>query len=195
MSERISFHIVYRNARSSGRRHNLLDSICYQPVRGVSLMSYWLTRFPLPPSENERLAHRRGQGSMFNSKVWKQFLNTVDMYQLQNQLRLEALSGELKKSLAQGFVLSVDCYFVFYSDRVFYKPSMKVKQLDPDNRLKGALDGLARILDIDDKYFFAGHREKVITHQEAEECTMVRIATHKVRTISQIRMIANQRGF
>lgn len=85
----------------------------------------------------------------------------------------------------QSFALRVDCYFVFHVERIF-TVNGKLERLDADNRLKPARDAIATLLDLDDKYFFAGLCEKVTTRSKESECTLIRIEQMIPRTLEQI---------
>lgn len=77
-----------------------------------------------------------------------------------------------------GLVLRVDCYFSLEGRRL--------KVCDPDNFLKACLDGISRLLNIDDKYFYGGHREKVRCMPGEQERTIVCIQTVKSRTSQDV---------
>lgn len=145
--------------------------------------AFWLTTFPLAPSVNRWLNSNK-KGQFYKSKVWRSYRSQTDWYWLQHKKSLDALAQKLKSKVRAGARLRVDCYFVFHVERIH--------RVDPDNFLKATLDALATILGIDDSMFYAGHREKVTTADEDEECAMIRIATMKPRTKAEIRAIVDQ---
>jgi Holliday junction resolvase RusA-like endonuclease len=150
----------------------------------------------MPPSANTRLMRARNHRGLILTPEWRAYKDTIDLYKLQHAMRFDRLSVVLKSQLAKGFVLSVECFFVFHVEQLITLPKNgtvgKVQSNDADNRLKGCLDGLAKVLDLDDKYFFAVHSEKILTRDRAEECAMVRIRPTQIKTVDLIRKMITE---
>ena len=66
----------------------------------------------------------------------------------------------------------------------------RTKPIDADNRLKPCLDAISRILDLDDRFFFASSCEKVfVPSKELKECSVIKITPMMPRTAPEIRAL------
>lgn len=154
----------------------------------------WLAGCPLPPSVNEYLMVIRGR--LVKSPVHREYTGKWQMWALRNRATFEPIKAHLHDIVKRMEVLKrpvafqVDCFFAFEHSRIFTLNG-KIQQLDANNRLKPALDGLVSVLDIDDKYFFAGNCEKISTPTKDSECSMMRIVPMKPRTLQEVRSIMN----
>jgi hypothetical protein len=63
-------------------------------------------------------------------------------------------------------------YFVFTRDRLVSKKDT-IKKLDSSNRLKASLDGLSKILDVDDCRFITGSYHKVYCRFPQDEQVII----------------------
>lgn len=170
-------------------------------------MVIWIDKFPLSPSVNTANVPVAGQkvrslktgkvyhrGRMFKSAEHVNYMKRCEAWSLINKNALDKIITALKsykaKCEAAGvtFGLEIDCYFVFHVERIVTK-SGQAQELDVDNRLKPCLDALKKALTLDDRYFFAGHYEKVTTHTKDLECVMIRIKPTTRRNLTQIRQL------
>ncbi len=170
----------------------------------------WIQGFPLAPSVNEYLIPVPGKwaitkngrqyqkGRFVKSKVHRNFLDQCYLWRSLNLTafnRIHTLLHNAHKHAGNTFALRVDCFFVFHVERIF-TVNGKIEQLDADNRLKPTRDALATLLDLDDKFFFAGLCEKVTTPKESNQCAIIRIEQMIPRTLDQVKaqMAMEQRG-
>lgn len=104
------------------------------------------------------------------------------------QIRDEMISlVEDARQNKERLAFKVDTYFAFEDNRLWTVNNLP-QQLDADNRLKPCRDALAKLLKIDDKYFFSGFFEKVSANKKDEECTIIRISLQKARTLQNLKM-------
>lgn len=149
-------------------------------------MATWLFNFPMPPSANSRLT--LGAGRFVKSKSHRVFRDLCHLWALQNRSDFEPIRDELIMLTRQmkekhGFAaFRVDVYFAFTDS--------SIKTADTDNRMKALYDGLAAILEIDDRHFYAGNCEKVMTTSKEQECSVIRIEPMRPRTLTEIRALA-----
>lgn len=149
--------------------------------------SCWIINFPLPPSVNSYLTPIvvKGRGRLVKSKIHRQFMEDCHIYRLRNHVQVRKMEDALKNLKLQceqegrTFALRVDAYFVFHVERI--------QANDANNRLKPVLDGLVRILDVDDRFYYAGECEKIITTQRNLECAIIRISPMTPRTLEQLK--------
>lgn len=169
-------------------------------------MAIWIAYFPLPPSQNDALmavvgrqsTNKKGKkyykGRMVKTAHHRKYIEQCLLWSRQNQESLNKVISCLLKhkkeieSSGRVFALRVDAYFVFHVERIITEHN-KSHALDVDNRLKPCLDGLKKVLGIDDKYFYASNCEKVVTPLKEEECTMIRIELTKVKTLDQVKQM------
>lgn len=90
------------------------------------------------------------------------------------------MAAQVQSWVSRGSTVRVDLYFIFKKERLFSKIG-DVKRLDVDNRLKPCLDQLSKITGVDDKYFFAGWREKLWTLSSEKEQTLIVLKEHNQR--------------
>lgn len=166
-------------------------------------MSIWFAKFPLSPSVNDSLMpipmkKMKKDGSTYmgagftSTAVMKQFKVLVQLYKNRHAEDLKPLKKQLKGWVDEGYVLQIDCFFVFHDDRVFSTPNKKVLRIDANNRLKGQLDAVSTVVGIDDSYFFSGNCEKVTSSKKEDECAIIKISPMKPRTIEQIKKMIYQ---
>lgn len=166
----------------------------------------WLANFPLPPSVNEYLMPVSGgwsvskkgrayqKGRWVKTKEHTDYMKRCELWALANKRGFtdakEKLKEEVRKATLEKkrIAFRVDTYFAFENSRIWTVNNLP-QQLDADNRLKPCRDALAKILEIDDKYFFSGFFEKVTTTNKNEECTILRIETMYPRTLEDIKKV------
>lgn len=155
----------------------------------------WLDNFPLPPSVNTHLFAYRGR--LVKSRQHTQYRDHCWLWASTNQSAFSHIKSKLVKLKSemeankQPFALCVDSFIVFHVEQVL-TVNNKCQGIDADNFRKALLDGLAAILDIDDKHFFAGHCEKVTTQSKELRCAILRIAPMKPRTLEEIQKLMRQ---
>ncbi|CAB4149777.1 Crossover junction endodeoxyribonuclease, RusA-like [uncultured Caudovirales phage] len=164
----------------------------------------WLVNFPLPPSVNEYLMPVAGRwsidkkgksyrkGHFVKTKLHSDYLDRCKRWRMQHKTAWEKIQYELihMQDLArlgrQPFALRVDCFFAFEHSRLWTQTG-EVQSIDSDNRLKPCRDALAKLLGIDDKYFFSGFFEKVSTRSKELECSILRISQMTPRTLDDLK--------
>lgn len=168
----------------------------------------WIDRFPLPPSVNEYLMPVAGRwttdkkGRSYRKGRWvktdlhRKYVDACWIWARTNRIAFDTVQSkilDMKKDCefrGKPFALRVDCWFVFHVERVFTEAGLP-HRIDSDNRLKPCRDALAEILGIDDKYFFAGHCEKVTTRSKELECSIIRVVQMTPRTLEEIKALMN----
>ncbi len=98
---------------------------------------------------------------------------------------------EMKDALEKHqkpFALQVDCYFAFHLSRVLTLKN-HAQKLDTDNFMKAAIDGLVKVIGIDDKYYFSCGAQKVTVDSNQRECALLRITPMKPRTLTDIQAL------
>lgn len=169
----------------------------------------WIEKLPLPPSANEMYETRafrkkkisKKTGDIYTGIVTSKYKSdSLTIFQLQckdfrnrNLSKVYQIREILMKWISQGFVLRVDSWFAFEHSRIWTKDGQP-QVLDADNRRKALQDGLATILDIDDKWFFSGNVEKVTTTSKDYEQCLIRITPVKARTLQEIQNLKNEVG-
>lgn len=166
----------------------------------------WLTNFPLPPSVNEYLMPIAGgwatsktgktyrKGRWVKTKIHTDYVKHCELWAKKNAQGFNSISNDLKKAVMEArenkkrICFRVDAYFIFHEPRIWTVNNIP-EQLDADNRLKPCRDALAKILDIDDKYFFSGFFEKVTAPSKDQECTFIRITETIPKDIQDIRSL------
>lgn len=145
--------------------------------------------FPLPPSANTHLVPARGR--LIKSSTHRDYAKQCEIWRLANLTFVREASqalNEIKVALEKHkkvFALQVDCYFVFEHKRLFTVHN-KVQQLDCNNRIKPVLDGLVKVLGIDDKHYFSGASEKISAQSKHDERTVIRITPMSPRTLADL---------
>lgn len=149
----------------------------------------WLVNFPLPPSVNQLYQPFRGR--MVKTKHHRQYIDLCILWGRSNQKAVTDISMKLRHMKLEAemqkvrFCLEVHCMFAFEQSRLF-TVNNKNEQLDADNRLKPCLDGLKEVLGIDDKIYFRASSEKVTTYSKESECTIIKIAQMRPRTLAEL---------
>lgn len=135
-------------------------------------------QFPMSISVNKSHAVRtiKGSARITKTKDGRLFDQEVAIWMLKNTHKLQKAKDEIKLALNQGYQLKLMLYFCFSHEQLWTKDG-RVKRLDTNNRVKAAVDGIAKALDIDDSVFFAEEHEKVETDEEPH--IMVAIGTFK----------------
>lgn len=150
----------------------------------------------MPPSVNQMWASVRGR--LIKSAKGRQYEMSCHKFKAQNMDQIREIKSFCSEIIKSGMQITVDCYFVFPKDKVFSKTNDKktgraigdIKKIDVDNRLKPLLDELSKMLEIDDKHFFSGWREKTWSNQKElsgdEGKVLVTISSHKPRHVNEL---------
>lgn len=156
--------------------------------------SIYITDFPLPPSSNNIY-----RDVVFNRKAIRVPTAELKAYKRDANLWAEKQGREkileygrhIHSAIKQGFVVSVDCYFIFDRTRIWTLPTNKknpnaAKKMDTTNRLKVPHDCFAEIVKCDDSYFFMGWYEKVERAPEDYERTVMVFNFRKPRSSNEL---------
>jgi hypothetical protein len=136
-----------------------------------------LKNFPMSPSVNATHAVRSYGGSarILKTQEGRLFDKQVEIWILRNQQLLHKIKPEIESAMKES-QLKVMLYYCFNHSQLWTKDN-RVKQLDTNNRIKPALDGISRAIGIDDRHIFAEEHEKVETDENPH--IMVAIGLHK----------------
>lgn len=113
--------------------------------------------FPLPPSANELYANIPGRGRI-KTEALKSFEAEVHYWSMKNQ-HLLLPARELCQSIGPGCFIRLHKFFYFRPHKILTK-SGEPRKNDTSNRIKALEDVLAKLLGIDDKWFWAGNYDK-----------------------------------
>lgn len=119
----------------------------------------------MPPSQNKIYRNLNVIGRLGRAKTreYNDWLSEMDVWAYSNPSIKKCravLQGIVNQNM--GLYVSVDLFFNHSS--IFCKDG-RPRRNDTANRLKALHDGLSRILDIDDKYFWAGSFNKSATEK------------------------------
>lgn len=108
-----------------------------------------LKRLPISPSAN---AYYNPVGGQFKKSVAaRKFASEIELYKLKHFRSCEEINVVLDLAIKQGMCWGVDLMFCF-AKHLLYTKKNEIKQRDLDNKIKGTIDGLVKIIGIDDKY-------------------------------------------
>lgn len=144
-----------------------------------------INNFPFPPSVNEMYeSHIKYIKTKSGKKIAKtyrrrsieleSFYERCYLFKARNRINFEIITKQVNDWLSNGKVLKLDIEVLVEKSRVFTVQGVP-KQFDADNRAKAVLDGLSKILGIDDKYVFSVSIEKVTCSQKDMECAQIKI--------------------
>lgn len=157
-----------------------------------------INNLPFPVSVNDMYAPKYkwkvGKGGkkyrttyMSRSDVLEGFYERCYLFRNMNKSQFDLLSSKLIGAINNGSVLKVDIFLVVEHSRVYTKEG-KVKQLDSDNFTKSCLDGLCKILGIDDKWIFSSSIEKVTCERKESECAIIKIQTTTPKSLKSLEL-------
>jgi hypothetical protein len=106
------------------------------------------------------------RGRIIKTKEGRLFDLDVAQYLSVNQKDLLEVSNAVAGWVNSGKYLDVTCAFSFKQDQVFWKLKGTLRPLDTNNRIKPTLDGLSRIINVNDTYFITNHITKNISFKE-----------------------------
>ena len=133
----------------------------------------------MPPSANRQLMWSN-QRRFMKSKEARVFDNQVRLFGIVNRVRLDQFTTALHIWIEGGWLLQVDCFFIFDKQKLLTKKG-EVKQRDSNNYLKATLDGLVKCIAIDDKYFVSGFYEKLWKCSEKDDNVILKISPTMMR--------------
>lgn len=122
-----------------------------------------LTGFPMPPTSNNMYRTGRlhsGKIGRFKSADTRRWEADVANWALKHSADLIRIRGWIRSEVTLGKVLDVHTRFWFHRSKIVSKKGTP-KRLDTTNRIKGVHDILARLLEVDDSYFWHGSFEKL----------------------------------
>lgn len=162
----------------------------------------WIEKLPIPPSANEMYETNVYKKRKFSKKTGREYMgvgtskrksDVLIHFQLlctsfknQHLNQIKIIREQCLGWISKGYVLRVDTWFAFEHSRLWTKDGQP-QMLDADNRRKALQDGLANILDIDDKWIFSGMIEKVTCDSKEYEQCVIKIIPVKCRTLTEIR--------
>lgn len=92
--------------------------------------------------------------------------------------------------MLEGYMVRLDLYFFAHGTRL-YTQKNEVRKYDTSNLIKPIEDEVAKMLRIDDSYFFYGSHEKAETKRPDPFCNLM-LKPWKPRTFQEIK---EQEGF
>lgn len=162
---------------------------------------------PIPPSINRAyettgrvVTKRNKQGkiyqgvatSRYGSPELVHFKKQCQSFYNLNYQKIDSYKPIIQSWIDQGYVVKVEAYVAFEHSRA-WTLEHKAKQIDSSNRIKALEDGLAVMLDIDDKWNFLVSIEKVTCDKDSEQC-VVYLSPMKPRTLNDIKGLKYKQG-
>jgi Holliday junction resolvase RusA-like endonuclease len=126
---------------------------------------FYLLNLPMPPSVNALFA---GTSRRYKSDKYKAFEWEISRWALKNGSSLQLLRAEIEKAifLDREIALSMSYEFYFTYESILTKEN-KPKRNDTANRIKAIEDSIAKLIGVDDKYFWSGtFNKRVGTHNQ-----------------------------
>lgn len=127
----------------------------------VTLEHVLLKNLPMPPSSNNLYATImiKGRPVRVKSKGLRMFEKEMAEWAMTHRESLN-LAKEFAKKLQKGQVIEVHKKFIFNRSSIITLKN-KPKKNDTSNRIKAIEDTLAKLIGIDDSYFWSGSYDKV----------------------------------
>lgn len=116
----------------------------------------------MPPTTNKQFIlgrigkHRR----LIKSHEARSFDGLCNFYGIVHAEKAALASINLLQCIQLGYTIEATTEFVFPFEKIFAKNGLP-KTIDANNRIKSCLDGVSKLIEIDDKYFFSGSYRKV----------------------------------
>lgn len=139
-----------------------------------------LKSLPIPNSVNRGFAAVRGR--LIKTAEARKFDQEIAIWLYsQNNKTLSNIRALAKNAVSNNKMLQVDRYFIYPKHKLFTKEKKSKglivpespKKIDADNRVKPLLDAVAKIIGVDDKYFFSGHTEKMVSEDTSLQNTCI----------------------
>lgn len=138
-----------------------------------------MQKLPIPPTANRQLMPvKRGRyARLIKTNDARSFDSQIETWMLKASDDIHTMRTVCKSWVKAGFTLRVDLTFHFAENKLYTKGTKKkpkdVKRMDVNNRIKSVIDAVSKILEIDDKYFFAHFIEKVTAEDGQNYCTAI----------------------
>lgn len=128
---------------------------------------FWSFHLPFPPSVNQMYA---GKERRFKTSKAKNYDKQMHELYKANYLEWNTCSVYFKENIQPDVcMIKIDRYFFVPRSRLYVKdPKSKdsVQKWDHTNNIKPLDDAIAKLIDIDDRYFFDGKAEKLESDDE-----------------------------
>ena len=125
----------------------------------------------------------------WKSDAYKVFETYAAQWATKNSKLVREIKEKTREAVCKGFQIRVDSYFVFPKSKLICK-SKKVgnptKEIDASNYIKASHDLLAKIIQIDDRHFWAGHYEKIETLDTDQPKIVFTLSQFKPRNIDEL---------
>lgn len=151
-----------------------------------------LTDFPQPPSIHDQyMPLRMGNvARIVPTGALKKFQKSCEEYASKNFLLIGKARQVCQGWMMKGLVIQVDFYFFAHGTRIWTQQD-SARKYDTSNLMKSIEDELAKMLAIDDAYFFKGSHEKAET-KRPDPFVNLMLKPWKPRTFAEIK---EQEGF
>lgn len=130
-------------------------------------MRFLISGLPMPPSVNDqympfgfRAKDGKIRARINPTKYLNKFHDNCEEWEKANNLLIGKARIMAKQALAEGNMLWISFFCVFPSTLI-WRPNGLPRKMDVSNRMKPLEDALAKMLLIDDCYFFNTGAEKV----------------------------------
>ena len=155
---------------------------------------FLITGLPMPPSVNDQyyaMGYRdkrtgKIRGIITPSESLKAFQKAMEEWTEKNYLVAGKSRVKTEQMLAQGKMLKTTIFAVFPSHQVWTQAG-KPRKMDVSNRMKPLEDAVAKILLIDDCYFFKPSAEKVERMRMTEPFCAMLIEPWTPRSLADVK--------
>lgn len=144
----------------------------------------------MPTTANKLYSSGRfnGVSRRWKSDEYNLFLSEAASFEMRNRQLIEDAAAFAQAVVDRGELLEIQSFFVFEPGDLWTKPTTSKrksfpKQLDSSNRIKACHDVLAKMLNIDDRYFWSGYFEKC---EGPKQNVTIIIRAIKARNINEI---------
>ena len=156
-------------------------------------MRFLLTGLPMPPSINDqympfgfRCPDGKIRARINPTKYLNKFQKDCEAWSEKNALVVGKARVTAQDMLSSGGMLHVTTYAVFPSTQI-WKPNGAPYKMDVSNRMKALEDAVAKMLLIDDSYFFKVSAEKVERMRIETPFCAVLIQPWKPRSVAEVK--------
>lgn len=106
-----------------------------------------------------------------SSKDLKTYQASVQEWAFIRRTELNAVRAFLKSEIKATSLLRIDCAIHLNHTRMITKDGRR-KAFDAHNRLKALFDGIAAVLQLDDRYFYCGEAKPKLSEKEQIDFTL-----------------------
>lgn len=151
-----------------------------------------LVDLPHPPSIHDQYqAIRMGNAArIVPTHALTKFQKSCEEYGKRNFLIIGKARAVCREWMLKGLVIRTDFFFFAHGTRIWTQKD-EPRRYDASNLVKSIEDELAKLLMIDDKYFFKGAHEKAETNRDAPFVNLM-LKPWKPRSFAEIK---EQEGF